>query len=225
MNRCCATKLLFRQICLLDFTCVPEGAGILGEDAPGRSFYRNKVHQTQKATSEDVALIALAGSTGLEPATSDVTGRRSNQTELTPQAVVRVCFRSRALRGLVYTEVCPARNNFFEKIFRSLREGLRGWGRGLSLLLYSPAQDGKHIKCFPLRAELATNLTPAPSPGDPPCRHFVRVVVVPRRFAARRPRSPRRGLSKDLAEALPLAQMETGDASASPVFVAVSPSQ
>ena len=27
----------------------------------------------------------------------------------------------------------------------------------LSLLLYSPAQDGKHIKCFPLRAELATN--------------------------------------------------------------------
>lgn len=80
----------------------------------------------------------------------------------------------------------------------------------LSLLLYSPAQDGKHIKCFPLRAELATNLTPAPSPGDPPCRHFVRVVVVPRRFAARRPRSPRRGLSKDLAEALPLAQMETG---------------
>ena len=95
---------MFRQIYLLDFTCVPEGAGILGEDAPGRSFYRNKVHQTQKATSEDVALIALAGSTGLEPATSDVTGRRSNQTELTPQAVVRVCFRSRALRGLVYTE-------------------------------------------------------------------------------------------------------------------------
>lgn len=30
----------------------------------------------------------------------------------------------------------------------------------LSLLLYSPAQDGKHIKCFPLRAELATNVTP-----------------------------------------------------------------
>ena len=34
----------------------------------------------------------------------------------------------------------------------------------LSLLLYSPAQDGKHIKCFPLRAELATNLKPGP-PG------------------------------------------------------------
>ena len=33
--------------------------------------------------------------------------------------------------------------------------------RRLSLLLYSPAQDGKHIKCFPLRAELATNLTPS----------------------------------------------------------------
>ena len=32
----------------------------------------------------------------------------------------------------------------------------------LSLLLYSPAQDGKHIKCFPLRAELATNLTVPP---------------------------------------------------------------
>ena len=40
----------------------------------------------------------------------------------------------------------------------------------LSLLLYSPAQDGKHIKCFPLRAELATNLIyfagPLPSSGD-----------------------------------------------------------
>lgn len=80
----------------------------------------SRSYQTQKATSEDVALIALAGSTGLEPATSDVTGRRSNQTELTPQAVVRVCFRSRALRGLVYTEVCPVRNNFFEKIFETL---------------------------------------------------------------------------------------------------------
>ena len=104
-----------------------------------------------------MALIALAGSTGLEPATSDVTGRRSNQTELTPQADVRVCFRSRALRGLVYTEVCPARNNFFEKIFRSLREGLRG---GVGLM--------------------------------------------------------------DLVEARPLAQMETGDASASPVFVVIT---
>jgi len=50
------------------------------------------------------------------------------------------------------------------------------------LLLYSPAQDGKHIKCFPLRAELATNLTPALSPGDPPCRHIVQTVLVPRRF-------------------------------------------
>ena len=29
-------------------------------------------------------IFAMAGSTGLEPATSDVTGRRSNQTELTP---------------------------------------------------------------------------------------------------------------------------------------------
>ena len=32
------------------------------------------------------------------------------------------------------------------------------------MLLYSPAQDGKHIKCFPLRAELATNLNGGP-PG------------------------------------------------------------
>ena len=69
---------------------------------------------------------SMAGCTRLELATSDVTGRRSNQTELTPQADVRVCFRSRALRGLVYTEVCPARNNFFENIFWALREGLRG---------------------------------------------------------------------------------------------------
>ena len=165
-----------------------------------------------------MALIALAGSTGLEPATSDVTGRRSNQTELTPQAVVRVCFRSRALRGLVYTEVCPARNNFFEKIFGAIREGLRGWGRGFILLRYSPAQDGKHIKCFPLRAELATNLTPAPSPGDPPCRHFVRVVVAPRRFRGSRSSFSSAGLSKVVAEALPLAQRKTGDAICIPRF-------
>lgn len=38
---------------------------------------------------------------------------------------------------------------------------------GLSLLLYSPAQDGKHIKCFPLRAELATNSTRASRPRRP----------------------------------------------------------
>ena len=169
-----------------------------------------------------MALIALAGSTGLEPATSDVTGRRSNQTELTPQAVVRVCFRSRALRGLVYTEVCPARNNFFEKFFGPLREGFRGRGRGLSLLLYSPAQDGKHIKCFPLRAELATNLTPALGPGNPPCRHFVRAVVVARRFAARRPRSPRRGCLRLLLGRHLWLKQRRGMRLASPVFVAVS---
>ena len=139
-----------------------EGFGFGRKEPMGSRSY-----QTQKTTSEDVVLIALAGSTGLEPATSDVTGRRSNQTELTPQAVVRVCFRSRALRGLVYTEVCPARNNFFEKFFGpSGRVSGAGW-RGLSLLLYSPAQDGKHIKCFPLRAELATNLTRASRPRRP----------------------------------------------------------
>ena len=178
----------------------------------------SRSYQTQKATSEDVALIALAGSTGLEPATSDVTGRRSNQTELTPQAVVRVCFRSRALRGLVYTEVCPARNNFFEKIFGAIREGLRGWGRGLSLLLYSPAQDGKHIKCFPLRAELATNLTPAPSPGDPPCRHIIQPVLRAC-AAARLARMLRGGVGlMDLVELRPLAQRKTGDAICIPRF-------
>ena len=37
-------------------------------------------------------------------------------------------------------------------------------GQGLSLLLYSPAHDGGHIKWPPVRAELATNLTPAPAP-------------------------------------------------------------
>ena len=164
-----------------------------------------------------MALIALAGSTGLEPATSDVTGRRSNQTELTPQAVVRVCFRSRALRGLVYTEVCPARNNFFEKIFRSLREGLRRWGRGLSLLLYSPAQDGKHIKCFPLRAELATNLTRASRPRRPSLpSHCSSRCCSPLRGSAA-PFSAA-GLSKDLVELPPLAQMETGDALCIPRF-------
>ena len=46
---------------------------------------------------------------------------------------------------------------------RGRRLGLAEGRRNiLSLLLYSPAQDGKHIKCFPLRAELATNLTPMP---------------------------------------------------------------
>ena len=72
----------------------------------------SRSYQTQKATSEDVALIALAGSTGLEPATSDVTGRRSNQTELTPQAAIRVCS---LLRGLVYTDFNFTRKNFFQK--------------------------------------------------------------------------------------------------------------
>jgi len=34
------------------------------------------------------------------------------------------------LRGLVYTEVCPVRNNFLKNFFGCLREGLRGRGRG-----------------------------------------------------------------------------------------------
>ena len=126
-----------------------------------------------------MALIALAGSTGLEPATSDVTGRRSNQTELTPQADVRVCFRSRALRGLVYTEVCLARNNFFQKIF------------------WVP-------------------------PGGSPCRHIVQSVLRAC-TAARLARMLLGGVGlMDLVELPPLAQMETGDASASPVFVVIT---
>ena len=157
-----------------------------------------------------MALIALAGSTGLEPATSDVTGRRSNQTELTPQADVRVCFRSRALRGLVYTEVCPARNNFFEKIFRSLREGLRGRRARVEFAALQSCARRKHIKCFPLRAELATNLTPALSPGDPPCRHIVQSVLRAC-AAARLARMLLGGVGlMDLVELPPLAQMETG---------------
>ena len=48
----------------------------------------------------------------------------------------------------------------------SRRSGAIGGRDGLSLPLYSPAQDGKHIKCFPLRAELATNLT-RPGPRWP----------------------------------------------------------
>ena len=38
-----------------------------------------------------------------------------------------------------------------------------------NLLLYSPAHDGEHIKCSPVRAELATKLntvTAAGIPGD-----------------------------------------------------------
>ena len=168
-----------------------------------------------------MALIALAGSTGLEPATSDVTGRRSNQTELTPQAVVRVCFLSRALRGLVYTEVCPVRNNFFEKNFWLSGRVSGAVGRGLSLLLYSPAQDGKHIKCFPLRAELATNLTRAPQPRRPSlpslcsscCCSPLRGSAAP--FSAA-------GLSKVVVGLRPLAHKKRGMHCASPVFVAVT---
>ena len=93
---------------------------------------------------------------------------------------------------------------------------------GLSLLLYSPAQDGKHIKCFPLRAELATNLTPALSPGDPPGRHFVQPALVPRRFAARDPRAPRRGCLMIFVGPRPLAHKKRGMRFASPVFVAVT---
>lgn len=59
----------------------------------------------------------MAGSTGLEPATSDVTGRRSNQTELTPQAAIRMCS---LLRGLVYTDFNFARKNFFKKSYKSM---------------------------------------------------------------------------------------------------------
>ena len=49
---------------------------------------------------------------------------------------------------------------FWQKESPSVRGGRfsERAARCLSLLLYSPAQDGKHIKCFPLRAELATNL-------------------------------------------------------------------
>ena len=174
-------------------------------------------YQTQKATSEDVALIALAGSTGLEPATSDVTGRRSNQTELTPQAGVRVCFRSRALRGLVYTEVCLARNNFFEKNFgASGRVSGAGW-RGLSLLLYSPAQDGKHIKCFPLRAELATNLTRASRPRRPSLPSLCSSCCCSPLRGSGSPFSSA-GLSKVLAETLSFAQRKTGDVLCIPRF-------
>ena len=108
--------------------------------------------------------------------------------------------------------------NFFEKFFRSLREGLRGRGRGLSLLLYSPAQDGKHIKCFPLRAELATNLTPAPSAGDPPCRHIIQPVLRAC-AAARLARVLPGGVGLIvLVGLLTLAQRKTGDALCIPRF-------
>ncbi len=172
-----------------------------------------------------MALIALAGSTGLEPATSDVTGRRSNQTELTPQAVVRVCFRSRALRGLVYTEVCLARNNFFEKIFwLSGRVSGAGW-RGLSLLLYSPAQDGKHIKCFPLRAELATNLTRASRPRRPSLPSLASSYCCSSPLPRLGAPFSSTGSSKVVAEALPFAERKTEDALCIPRFVAITPSQ
>ena len=39
----------------------------------------------KKAVRSDSKGVKMAGTTGLEPATSDVTGRRSNQTELRPR--------------------------------------------------------------------------------------------------------------------------------------------
>ena len=131
----------------------------------------------------------------------------------------RVCGRSQ-IHDVVYIN---SHQTVFHYVSHELLDRCRSCtfvcraGR-LSLLLYSPAQDGKHIKCFPLRAELATNLTPAPSPGDPPCRHFVRVVVVPRRFRGSRSPFSSAGLSKVVAEALPLAQRKTGDAICIPRF-------
>jgi hypothetical protein len=43
-----------------------------------------RAHNKKGLASLANPLILLAGATGLEPATSDVTGRRSNQTELRP---------------------------------------------------------------------------------------------------------------------------------------------
>ena len=37
----------------------------------------------------------------------------------------------------------------------------------MKLIFKGPAQDGKHIKCFPLRAELAINLITRRSPPTP----------------------------------------------------------
>ena len=88
----------------------------------------------------------------------------------------------------------------------------------LSLLLYRPAQDGKHIKCFPLRAELATNLTPAPSAGDPPCRHIIQPVLRAC-AAARLARVLPGGVGLIvLVGLLTLAQRKTGDALCIPRF-------
>ena len=94
--------------------------------------------------------------------------------------------------------------------------------QGLSLLLYSPGSHGGHIKWPPARAELATNLTPALSPGSPPRRHIIQPVLRAC-AAARLARVLLDGVGLIVfVEALPLAQMETGDASASPVFVVVT---
>ena len=72
----------------------------------------------------------MAGSTGLEPATSDVTGRRSNQTELTPQC-------SSLLRELVYTELAAARKKFFQLF------GANPVGR-ISYTVYGSVPDRSH---------------------------------------------------------------------------------
>lgn len=57
----------------------------------------------------------MAGSTGLEPATSDVTGRRSNQTELTPQAGNSLVLLAAGIS--IHREQRWTQELFFKKIF------------------------------------------------------------------------------------------------------------
>lgn len=64
-------------------------------------------------------VVSMAGVTGLEPATSGLTGQRSNQTELHPRIKVRRDGILQAKRTLVHTR-CPPRHEGIKVRFHTL---------------------------------------------------------------------------------------------------------
>ena len=133
----------------------------------------------------------------------------------------RPCDRSH-IHDVVYIN---SHQTVFHYVSHELLDGCRSCtlaclaGR-LSLLLYSPAQDGKHIKCFPLRAELATNSTRASRPRRPSLPSLASKTLFLAASAARGPRSPRRGCLRLLLNFGLWLKEKREMRSASPVFVA-----
>ena len=57
---------------------------------PGKSLAMSSAEGAEKPEVVEKRIAKMAGTTGLEPATSDVTGRRSNQLIYVPSRVVTV---------------------------------------------------------------------------------------------------------------------------------------